>query len=309
MSTRRVHRALAGLLAGRVGKDVVSRAWQRTRAAFEARQKRDLAGEGIARLILDGTVVEARLDKRATAISLPIALGIRCDGQKAVLAIRNMGGESEAAWRAVLEDMALRGLAEPELVIVDGGPRAPFGRSPGDRIDRAAADGLEAALAGLWGDVPAQRCTVPKARPRAGCAAGPGGARPPGPCAQAPTRGDQGRARRYGARQDGHRRPGQAQGLPRQVEAAPSRRRRQPRGGRRAPVHLTALPAGAVALAQDDERDRAPARGARAADQDPVPAARRRDRRHVALGASGLGPDHPAQGRRPAEPRPAPGRA
>jgi transposase-like protein len=33
MNTRRVRRALAGLFAGRVGKDVVSRAWQRSRSA------------------------------------------------------------------------------------------------------------------------------------------------------------------------------------------------------------------------------------------------------------------------------------
>ena len=42
-----------------------------------------------------------------------------------------MGGETEAAWRAVLDDLLARGLAKPELVIVDGGK------------------GLEAALASL----------------------------------------------------------------------------------------------------------------------------------------------------------------
>jgi putative transposase len=146
MNTRRVHRALGSLFAGQVGKDMVSRAWQRTRSAWEAWQQRDLAGEGIVRLILDGTVVKVRLDKRATAISLLIALGIRGDGQKVVLAIKNLGGESEAAWRQLLDDLATRGMAKPELVIVDGGK------------------GLEAALASLWDDVPVQRCTVHKER-------------------------------------------------------------------------------------------------------------------------------------------------
>jgi len=105
-----------------------------------------LADEGIVRLILDGTVVKVRLDKRATAISLLIALGIRRDGQKVVLAIKSLGGESEAAWRQLLDDLAIRGMAKPELVIVDGGK------------------GLEAALASLWDDVPVQRCTVHKER-------------------------------------------------------------------------------------------------------------------------------------------------
>ena len=146
MNTRRPRRALAKLFEGRVGKDVVSRAWQKTRSAWEAWQRRDLGGDDIVRLILDGTVVKVRLDRKATAISLLIALGIRRDGQKVVLAIKNMGGESEAAWRAVLDDLTARGMAMPELVIVDGGK------------------GLEAALASLWDDVPVQRCTVHKER-------------------------------------------------------------------------------------------------------------------------------------------------
>jgi len=42
MNTRRVRRALAKLFEGHIGKDVVSRAWQRARSAWEGWQKRDL---------------------------------------------------------------------------------------------------------------------------------------------------------------------------------------------------------------------------------------------------------------------------
>jgi putative transposase len=59
VNTRRVRRALQSLFAGRISKDAVSRAWHKTRAAWEAWQKRDLADEGIVRLILDGTVVKS----------------------------------------------------------------------------------------------------------------------------------------------------------------------------------------------------------------------------------------------------------
>ena len=90
--------------------------------------------------------MRVRLDKKATSISLLVALGVRADGQKVLLAIKNMGGESEAAWRALLDDLVKRGLKTPELVIVDGAP------------------GLEKALAALWSDVPIQRCTVHKHR-------------------------------------------------------------------------------------------------------------------------------------------------
>src|SRR3954466_1211046 len=145
-NTRRVKRALAALFAGAVGKDVVSRTWRKVRTDWDTWARRDLAGEDIVRLILDGTVVRVRLDRKATSISLLVVLGIRRDGQKVLLAVGNMGGESEAAWRAVLDDLVARGLRTPEFLITDG------------------AAGLEKALAALWPAVPAQRCTVHKHR-------------------------------------------------------------------------------------------------------------------------------------------------
>src|SRR5256886_15498137 len=51
----------------------------------------------IHRLILDGTVVDVRLDRKATAISLLVVIGVRTDGQKVLLAVKSMGGESSEA--------------------------------------------------------------------------------------------------------------------------------------------------------------------------------------------------------------------
>jgi putative transposase len=42
-------------------------------------------------------------------------------GARVLLAVRGMGGESEAAWRAVLDDLVARGLKTPEFLIIDGG--------------------------------------------------------------------------------------------------------------------------------------------------------------------------------------------
>ena len=145
-NTRRVKRALAALFGGAVGKDVVSRTWRKVRTDWDAWNARDLADEDIVRLILDGTVVRVRLDRKATSISLLVVLGVRRDGQKVLLAVKNMGGESEAAWRATLDGLVGRGLRTPDVLITDGGA------------------GLERALAALWPDVPAQRCTVHKHR-------------------------------------------------------------------------------------------------------------------------------------------------
>jgi putative transposase len=145
-NTRRVRRALGALFGGAIGKDVVSRAWHKVQTDWEAWQKRDLSKDDIVRLVLDGTVVCVRLDKRATGLPVLVALGVRRDGQKVLLGLKNMGGESEAAWRAFLDALAARGLGAPELAIVDGAP------------------GLEAAIAALWPQVLVQRCTVHKHR-------------------------------------------------------------------------------------------------------------------------------------------------
>jgi transposase-like protein len=145
-NTRRVRRALAALFGGTVGKDTVSRTWRKVKTDWDAWNTRSLADEPIVRLILDGTVVRVRLDRKATSISLLVVLGVRADGQKVLLAIKSMGGESAEAWRSVLGDLTRRGLQRPEFLIVDGAP------------------GLDSAIAAVWGDVPVQRCTVHKHR-------------------------------------------------------------------------------------------------------------------------------------------------
>ena len=77
---------------------------------------------------------------------LPIHHGERADGQKVLLAIKSMGGESAEAWRTVLDDLIKRGLRRPEFLIVDG------------------ASGPEKAITAVWDGVLVQRCTVHKHR-------------------------------------------------------------------------------------------------------------------------------------------------
>jgi transposase-like protein len=125
---------------------VVSRTWRKVKTDWDAWNAGSLTDEPIVRLILDGTAVRVRLDRKATSISLLVIIGVREDGQKVLLAVRNMGGETAEAWRTVLDDLVARGLRRPEFLIVDGGK------------------GLDAAIAALWDRVPVQRCTVHKHR-------------------------------------------------------------------------------------------------------------------------------------------------
>ena len=87
-----------------------------------------------------------RLDRKATAIVLLVVLGVREDGEKVLLAVKNMGGETE------------RGVARRSR------------RSRQARAGQATVsdcrwrDRVGAGAGGLWGDVPTQRCTVHKHR-------------------------------------------------------------------------------------------------------------------------------------------------
>ena len=145
-NTRRVRRALAALFRGAVSKDIVSRVWRKIKSDWDAWNARSLSEEPIVRLILDGTVVRVRLDRKATSISLLVIIGVRADGQKVLLAVKHMGSESTEAWRCVVDDLIARGLRRPAFLIVDGAP------------------GLEKAIAAVWDGVPVQRCTVHKHR-------------------------------------------------------------------------------------------------------------------------------------------------
>ena len=122
-NTRRVKRALFGLFDGAVSKDIVSRAWRKVKTDWEVWCTRDLADEDVVRLILDGTVVKARIDRKATAISVLAAIGVRRDGQKVLLSIRNMGGESKAAGQGAFQPKATD--------TVPNGPKSASKRLPG----------------------------------------------------------------------------------------------------------------------------------------------------------------------------------
>ena len=104
-----------------------------------------LLGAGTAVRLLSAPFA-GRLDRKATSISLLVVIGVRTDGQKVLLAIKSMGGESTEAWRSVLDDLIKRGLRRPQFLIVDGAP------------------GLEKALAAVWEGVSLQRCSVHKHR-------------------------------------------------------------------------------------------------------------------------------------------------
>ena len=134
-NTRRVKRALFGLFEGAVSKDVVSRAWRKVKTDWEAWCARSLAGEDIVRLILDGTVVKSRIDRKATAISGCCSrVGVR--GRQKVLLRRNRGGESKRV-ASLPDDLDARALRRQFSSWME--PRARGGAGRAVRMRRFSA--------------------------------------------------------------------------------------------------------------------------------------------------------------------------
>jgi transposase-like protein len=145
VNTRRVKQAIRPLLKGSpLSKSSVSRVIVQLQAYFEGWQQRDLSGEDVRYVYLDATFMPVRCGGKAESLPIMVAIGVRSTGEKVLLSLAVMGGESTAAWGAFVNDLADRGLKRVGLAIVDGNK------------------GLTRALLELWPNLPIQRCTVHK---------------------------------------------------------------------------------------------------------------------------------------------------
>lgn len=146
-NTRRIRGALEPLLSGApLSKSAVSRLVTRLEESYRSWQQRDLAEESIVYLYLDAIYPKVRSGGRVVSLPVLVALGVRENGEKALVSLLTAGSESAAGWQMLLEDLAARHLRRPRLVISDGNA------------------GLAAALDRLWPGVAHQRCTVHKLR-------------------------------------------------------------------------------------------------------------------------------------------------
>lgn len=146
-NSRRIRGALAPLLRGApLSKDAVSRLVGRLADDFRTWQQRDLAGDQVRYLLLDGWYPKVRLGRRRVRVPVLVTMGVRADGQRVLLDLRLVGDESAAAWRDVVQHLQARHLGTPVLAVIDGNP------------------GLWAALRDAWPTLAIQRCTAHKLR-------------------------------------------------------------------------------------------------------------------------------------------------
>jgi putative transposase len=147
VNQRRVQRALRPLLIDApLGKNVVSDLVEGLKEHLETWKSRSLEGNTYVYLYLDATNLKIRLLGKVRKIPVFVALGVRQDGQKEVLAMEGLYKENENAWKELLEGLVKRKINRPVLAIVDGNA------------------GLRSALDLVWPGIQVQRCTVHKLR-------------------------------------------------------------------------------------------------------------------------------------------------
>jgi putative transposase len=146
-NTRRVKRTLLPLLSDApLGKNVISRLVGRLAGHVETWKARSLKEQTYAFVYLDATNLKIRIFRKIRKVPILVALGVRQDGQKEVLAMEPLIKETASAWSLLLEDLVHRGLRRPLLAIIDGNP------------------GLRSAVETAWPGIEVQRCTVHKLR-------------------------------------------------------------------------------------------------------------------------------------------------
>ena len=122
MSTRDIETVFADVMAGRgVSRNTVSHITERLSEDLEAFRRRDLSGEPILYLFLDGTYLRYHLEAERKEPVL-VAYGIRENARKVLLHVGPGHRESYDSWKTFLHEMTGRGLRTPLMVVTDGNP-------------------------------------------------------------------------------------------------------------------------------------------------------------------------------------------
>lgn len=144
-NTRKIRKSLSPLLDGAaLSKSTVSRIVSGLSGHFYKWRKRDLSGENIAIVYLDGFNLKIRVGGRVSSMPVLCAIGVRADGTKVLLSLDVRSSESEAAWSAVTNELCERGVKAPILAVIDG------------------SKGLRKSVKTTWTWIDVQRCTKHK---------------------------------------------------------------------------------------------------------------------------------------------------
>ena len=124
ISTRSLSMISKHLIGRRISHAEISNANRELTAAFEKWRARDLSGEGIKYLFVDGVNFDMRISGSIEKVSVLVVIGVTKSGHKIVLAIQAGDKESAPTWRELFKDLKNRNLDSSKVVlgVMDGLP-------------------------------------------------------------------------------------------------------------------------------------------------------------------------------------------
>ena len=124
ISTRSLSMISTRLIGRKISPTEVSNANRELIDAVEKWRMRDLSGEKIKHLFLDGVNFDMRIDGSIEKVPVLVAIGVTEKGQKLVLGFQAGDKESAPTWREFFKDLKNRGLDGTHMVlgVMDGLP-------------------------------------------------------------------------------------------------------------------------------------------------------------------------------------------
>jgi len=124
VSTRSLSMMSERLIGRKVSPTEVSNANKELVEAVEKWRTRDLSGEPIKYVFLDGVNFDMRIDRSIEKVPVLVAIGVAKTGRKRVLGFQAGDKESAPTWREFFKDLKNRGLDGRDMVLgaMDGLP-------------------------------------------------------------------------------------------------------------------------------------------------------------------------------------------
>ena len=124
VSTRTLSMISTRLIGRKISPTEVSNANKELIDAVEKWRTRDLSGESIKYLFLDGVNFDMRIDGSIEKVPVLVAIGVTETGQKLVLGFQAGDKESAPTWREFFKDLKKRGLDGSQMIlgVMDGLP-------------------------------------------------------------------------------------------------------------------------------------------------------------------------------------------
>jgi len=124
VSTRTLSAMSQRLIGRKISPTEVSKASKELTGAVEQWRGRDLSGDPIKYLFVDGVTFSMRIEGSIEKVPVLVAIGVIENGQRRVLALQAGDKESAPTWRELFRDLKRRGLdaTKVTLGVMDGLP-------------------------------------------------------------------------------------------------------------------------------------------------------------------------------------------